>query len=69
MTTYKTLEELVNAAKSGTFIGTVTVDNDSVYAYLDDDEDANQAFDFNGDGPEDALIKALTLLGLKAERA
>lgn len=72
MAAYSSLAELVNAAKAGEFNGTVTVDNDAVHAYpdaTDENDDPDCAYHFNDNGPEDALIEALNLLGLQATRA
>ena len=69
---YANLAELVEAAKKGEYTDAVIVDNDCVYAYkwpVNDDENEEKVYGFQEMGPEGALIEALKLLGLKAERA
>ena len=72
---FSNLKDLAEAAQNGEFMGTIFVDNDSVYAYEGDSDEADPdsdcsvvVFDFDRDGPEDVLITALTILGLNAER-
>jgi hypothetical protein len=65
---YKSIEEIVQAANSGEFVGTVWVDNDQVYAYIDGNDDSDEAFNFNEKHPADVLVDTLILLGLKARR-
>jgi hypothetical protein len=62
---YKSLKELVDAAKSGGFEGTVFVDNDYSFARSNIDNEGNVFRDDNL--PEYLLVEALILLGLKAE--
>ena len=67
---YNTLEDFISAAKDGKLDGvTVTVDNDSVYAYRYDEEedDCVRLYDFHGFGPREVLIGVLQSMGLKAE--
>ena len=67
---YQTLEELCAAAKSGEFTGYVVVDNDCVDAYQPiGDDDAENVFNFGGEGPRGALIDILRGMGLNANRA
>ncbi len=68
---YKTIQEFLEAAKSGELAGvTVTVDNDSIYAYKysdTDDGDDEKVFDFNDAGPQQALVELLQAIGIEAE--
>ena len=68
---YQTFEQLAAAAKSGEFTGTVIVDNDCVHAFQPDADDGGNemVFNFNGEGPEGALVELLNGLGVNAERA
>ena len=61
---YETIAAFVEAVKEGSFVGTVTVDNDQVYAYDGEDE----VCDFEDAGPEGALIGVLAAMGVSAER-
>jgi len=72
MPRFNTLHELVVASQAGEVeIGSIDVDNDSVYAYGPvDDEDvyADPEDLFHGSGPEEELVALLVALGLPARR-
>jgi len=57
------LAGLIDFAKTNDVL--VLVDNDCLYAQVDDET----IYRFDGDGPELVLMEAFKLLGLKAERA
>jgi hypothetical protein len=61
---YETTSDFVKAVQTGAFTGRVIVDNDCVNAFEGDEE----VCDFEGSGPEGALIDVLAALGANAER-
>lgn len=61
----ETTGQFLALARSGSFAGSVIVDNDSVTAYGETDE---PVFEFHGDGPEGALVGVLNALGIEASR-
>ncbi|GEM_PF-3089613 len=67
---YQNIDQFLQAAREGKLEGvTVTVDNDSVYAYRHDEEndDSEEVFGFNDAGPREVLISLLMSLGVEAE--
>ncbi len=67
---YQNIDQFLQAAKEGKLEDvTVTVDNDSVYAYRHDEEndDSEKIFGFNDDGPREVLISLFAALGIEAE--
>jgi hypothetical protein len=67
---FQNISEFIAAAKAGELEGvTVTVDNDSVYAYRHDEEndDSEKVYGFNDAGPREVLIELLCALGVEAE--
>ncbi len=63
---YYSIKDFVQAAINGEFKGFITVDNDSVYAQ---DQDGELICGFEGEVPENVLVKIFEVLGVQAERS
>lgn len=66
---YKSVKDLLDAAKAGELPEdfTLTLDNDSVSAYMGGDDDWEDALDFDLN-PREFLEEVMEVLGIRTER-